>query len=467
MKSWRGNVAGSPCARRLPASSHSSASSTLRHSMKPYDSPCCPTIVSAPPVIPSRSQSTSIHSSAGIVFHGFARYMAAAAANRRAHVSGETSGSSVISATYAPSDSSSSRASEMSPRTTSSPGTPRSSAASRSSATRTRSGRLGSPALGSIVACSSSSAAPEKLASVTRMSITRSVAGSYHASTAGPFGVPTTAAIHSRAMCPTITSGGFAVALLVLLTAPARTRFIAADLRRRDDRSLPLAGAHARDRGVERFDHDLGRLDDRRRGIGGHRGLLDVLGEQLGELGVDVRLLRDQRRRDALVHRLVGEAFDLAELLGDDLVGIGEVLRGEVRQRAGAVLAAIEHRPHERREEHGGLTDRIAVLAENGGGVLEQERLHLQEALGENVHRLLVALLIEAGEGADGLLDGVGRNEHVGGSSPADGKRQGGVAWSISARSCQCTRPGWGTRAGTARHRQPRPAHRSTRPVRA
>ena len=51
------------------------------------------------------------------------------------------------------------------------------------------------------------------------------------------------------------------------------------------------------------------------RGVGGHRGFLDVFGEQLGELGVDVRLRLDERRRDALVRRLVGEARDLRRAL--------------------------------------------------------------------------------------------------------------------------------------------------------
>ena len=114
----------------------------------------------------------------------------------------------------------------------------------------------------------------------------------------------------------------------------------------------------------------------------------------------------DQRRRDALVRRLVGEALDLGERLGHDLVGVGEVLRGQPRQRA--FLAAIEHRPHQRRVEHRGLADGVAVLGADRRGVLEQERLLLLQPLRELVHRLLVAALIEAGERGDGLLDVVG-----------------------------------------------------------
>src|SRR5690606_35799023 len=135
----------------------------------------------------------------------------------------------------------------------------------------------------------------------------------------------------------------FAVALLVLLAATARARLVAADLRRGDHRALAFAGTAARHRGIERFDHDLGWLDDRRGGLDGHRVLFDVLGEQLGELGVDVRLRGDEGRRDAFVRRLVGEPFDLRQLLGDDLVGVGEVLLREARQRTVAI--AIEHRP--------------------------------------------------------------------------------------------------------------------------
>src|SRR3569623_11967 len=137
------------------------------------------------------------------------------------------------------------------------------------------------------------------------MSTTRSVSGSYHSTTSVLPGASTIPAIHSSGCAPSMrsgtTSGRFAVALLVLLATAAGTRLVAADLLARDHRPLLLARARAGQRGIERLDHDLGRLQDRHRGLGRHRGLLDVLREQLGELGVDVRLLGDECRRDALV----------------------------------------------------------------------------------------------------------------------------------------------------------------------
>src|SRR5262249_46167057 len=60
-----------------------------------------------------------------------------------------------------------------------------------------------------------------------------------------------------------------AVAFLVLLARAARAWFVAADLGLGDDRALALAGPPAGQRRVERLDHDLGRLDDRRRGLRG------------------------------------------------------------------------------------------------------------------------------------------------------------------------------------------------------
>ena len=73
-----------------------------------------------------------------------------------------------------------------------------------------------------------------------------------------------------------------------------------------------------------------------------------------------------------------------------------------------AVLTAIEHRPYERRVEHRGFADRIAVLGAHRRRVLEQERLLLLQPLRQLVHCLLVTLLIEAGKSGNRLLDILG-----------------------------------------------------------
>src|SRR5205085_4742612 len=66
-----------------------------------------------------------------------------------------------------------------------------------------------------------------------------------------------------------------AVTLLVLLAGAARARLVAADLRLRDDRALPLAGTTAADGSIEPFDHAPGRRDERSRAVRGQGGCRD------------------------------------------------------------------------------------------------------------------------------------------------------------------------------------------------